>query len=200
MDYSQYPTTRTEAKAVGAKYYFTGEPCKYGHIALRKTKGSCLECLKNEWREGNEKRADYFRSYNQSEAGKKAKKSYYAKNKETVIARAQARTDEEKRRYRLTHKINNPEMYKELVNIRRKRFRQATPKWLSAEQKMEIRLKYRLAIELSRQTGIRYAVDHIVPLLGESVCGLHVPWNLTVITQDENLKKYNKLLDAPQTT
>ena len=198
MDYSQYPTTRAEAKAAGAKYYFTGEPCKYGHIALRKAKGSCLECLKNEWQEGNEKRADYFRSYNQSEAGKKSKKAYYAKNKDAVIARAQARTDEDKRRYKNTHKVNNPELYKEFVNARRRRFRQATPKWLSTEQKMEIRLKYRLAIELSRQTGVRYAVDHIVPLLGESVCGLHVPWNLTVITQEENLKKYNKLLDTAQ--
>jgi 5-methylcytosine-specific restriction endonuclease McrA len=196
MDYSQYPTTRSEAKATGAKFYFTGEPCKYGHVALRKTKGTCLECLKNEWREGNEKRADYFRSYNQSDAGKKAKKAYYARNKDSVIARAQARTDEEKRRYKLTHKINNPDMYKELVNVRRKRFRQATPKWLSAEQKMEIRLKYRLAIELSKETGIRHAVDHIIPLMGEAVCGLHVPWNLTVITQEENLKKYNKLLDT----
>jgi 5-methylcytosine-specific restriction endonuclease McrA len=198
MDYSQYPTTRSEAKATGAKFYFTGEPCKYGHVALRKTKGTCLECLKNEWREGNEKRADYFRSYNQSDAGKKAKKAYYARNKDSVIARAQARTDEEKRRYKLTHKINNPDMYKELVNVRRKRFRQATPKWLSAEQKMEIRLKYRLAIELSKETGIRHAVDHIIPLMGEAVCGLHVPWNLTVITQEENLKKYNKLLDTTQ--
>jgi 5-methylcytosine-specific restriction endonuclease McrA len=198
MDYSQYPNTRSEAKATGAKFYFTGEPCKYGHVALRKTKGTCLECLKNEWREGNEKRADYFRSYNQSDAGKKAKKAYYARNKDSVIARAQARTDEEKRRYKLTHKINNPDMYKELVNVRRKRFRQATPKWLSAEQKMEIRLKYRLAIELSKETGIRHAVDHIIPLMGEAVCGLHVPWNLTVITQEENLKKYNKLLDTTQ--
>lgn len=198
MDYSQYPNTRSEAKATGAKFYFTGEPCKYGHVALRKTKGTCLECLKNEWREGNEKRADYFRSYNQSDAGKKAKKAYYTRNKDNVIARAQARTDEEKRRYRLTHKANNPEIYKEFVNARRRRFRQATPKWLSAEQKMEIRLKYRLAIELSKKTGVRHAVDHIVPLLGETVCGLHVPWNLAVITQEENLKKYNKLLDTTQ--
>jgi hypothetical protein len=198
MDYSQYPTTRSDAKATGAKFYFTGEPCKYGHVALRKTKGTCLECLKNEWREGNEKRADYFRSYNQSDAGKKAKKAYYTRNKDNVIARAQARTDEEKRRYRLTHKANNPEIYKEFVNARRRRFRQATPKWLSAEQKMEIRLKYRLAIELSKKTGVRHAVDHIVPLLGETVCGLHVPWNLAVITQEENLKKYNKLLDTTQ--
>jgi 5-methylcytosine-specific restriction endonuclease McrA len=200
MDYSQYPTNRADAKAQGATHYFTGEPCKHGHVALRKTKGACVECLKVEWKNGNVKRAEYFKEYNKSEAGKKAKQGYYERNREAVIARAQGRTDEEKRRYKKTHKINNPDLYKEFVNARRRRFRNATPKWLTAEQKMEIRLKYRLAIELSKKTGVRYAVDHIVPLFGESVCGLHVPWNLTVITQEENLKKYNKLLDLPETT
>jgi 5-methylcytosine-specific restriction endonuclease McrA len=59
---------------------------------------------------------------------------------------------------------------------------------------MEIRLKYRLAIEMSRKLGVPYAVDHIIPLQGEDVCGLHVPWNMEVITQEQNLKKSNKLV------
>lgn len=195
MDATNLPKTRAEAKATGAKHYFTGEPCKHGHIAPRKTKGACVECLKNEWAQALETRAEYFREYNKSEAGQKAKKGYYERNKEAVIAAAQARPDEAKRQYRKTHKINNPDLYKELVSVRRRRFRDATPKWLSPEQKMEIRLKYRLAIEMSRTTGVRYAVDHVIPLQGDEVCGLHVPWNMEVITQDENLKKYNKLVD-----
>jgi hypothetical protein len=195
MDTTNLPKTRAEAKATGATHYFTGEPCKHGHIAPRKTKGACVECLKVEWGKGNQTRAEYFRQYNQSEAGQKAKREYYERNKETVVARAQARTDEDKRRYKKAHKIANPDMYREMVSLRRRRFRQATPKWLTAEQRMEIRLKYRLAIEMSRATGTRYAVDHIVPLQGETVCGLHVPWNLQVIPQEENLKKFNKLVD-----
>ena len=196
MDTTDLPKTRKEAQDSGAKYYFTGEPCKHGHIAPRKTKGSCVECLKVEWGKANTTRADYFREYNKSEAGQKAKRKYYEANKENVIARAQARTDEDKRRYKKNHKINNPDMYKEMTSLRRRRFRDATPRWLTDVQKMEIRLKYRLAIELSRLTGERHAVDHIIPLHGETVCGLHVPWNLQVLTQKDNLLKYNKLIDS----
>lgn len=195
MDTSKMPTTRAEAKAIGATHYFTGQPCKHGHIAPRKTKGACVECLKAEWVKGNETRAEYFRSYNQSEAGQKAKREYYERNKAEVAARAQSRPDAEKNQYKKRHKDQNQDYYRALVSARRRRFRLATPKWLTAEHKMEIRLKYRLAIELSRRTGIRHAVDHIIPIQGEEVCGLHVPWNLGVITQEENLKKSNKLVD-----
>ena len=196
MDTTNLPKSREEAKQTGSKYYFTGQPCKHGHIAPRKTKGSCLDCLKAEWTKGNETRADYFRQYNQSDAGQKAKKEYYARNKEEIIARAQARPDAAKTAYKQEYKTRNPDLYKELVSLRRRRFRQATPKWLTTEQKLEIRLQYRLAIELSRTTKQRYAVDHIIPIQGEEVCGLHVPWNLRVITQEENLKNSNKLLDT----
>lgn len=189
------PTTRAEAKKSGSKYYFTGQPCKHGHIAPRKTKGACVECLKVEWEKGSATRAEYFRQYNASDAGQKAKREYYDKNKAEVIERAQSRTTEAKNSYKKKHKRANPDYYKELTNARRRRFRQATPKWLTAEQKLEIRLKYRLAIELSRRLGVPHAVDHIVPLQGEEVCGLHVPWNMEVITQEQNLKKSNKLVD-----
>ena len=195
MDTTNLPKTRAEAKATGAKHYFTGEPCKHGHVAPRKTKGSCVECLKVEWTQALETRSEYFKEYNKSEAGQKSKKEYYERNKETVIAAAQARPDEAKNRYKKKYKETNPDLYRELVSARRRRFRDATPKWLSPNQLMEIRLKYRLAIEMTRATGVRYAVDHEIPIHGESVCGLHVPWNLKVITQEENLRKSNKIID-----
>jgi hypothetical protein len=100
MDIANLPKSRPEAKAIGAKHYFTGEPCKYGHIAPRKTKGSCVECLKVEWEKANVTRAEYFRAYNESDAGKQAKRRYYEANKEQVIARANARPVEERTRHR----------------------------------------------------------------------------------------------------
>jgi 5-methylcytosine-specific restriction endonuclease McrA len=193
-----YPTTREEAKKTGSKYYFTGQPCKHGHISLRKTKGACLECLKVEWAKGNETRAEYFKQYNQSEASQKAKKEYYERNKEQVIARAAARPVEQRRLHREKYKAQNPELYKAFTSVRRRRHKNATPKWITPEQKLAMRNLYLKAQELTKIAGERYVVDHIIPLISPDVCGLHVPWNLRVITQEENLKKSNKLLDTPK--
>ena len=191
-----YPTDRATAKATGAKYYYTGKPCARGHIALRKTKGSCVECMKEDWALDNKKRSEKPKS----EASKAAGRRYYEKNKEAVKARANARPKSEVTRYKRMHKERNPDYYKALTSVRKRRHRNATPRWLTTGQKLAIRNLYLQAMELTRITGERYVVDHIVPLISDEVCGLHVPWNLRVITQEENLKKSNKLLDTPATT
>jgi len=186
----EHPKTRSEAKAAGATHYFTGETCSRGHIALRKTKGSCVECVKEDWVIDNERR----KKLPKSEAAKKAGRRYYEKNKDMVKARASARPASEARQYKTKYKEQNPELYKALVSVRKRRHRAATPIWVTAEQKLEMRNLYLQAQQLTKITGERYVVDHIVPLISDEVCGLHVPWNLRVITQEDNLKKSNKLL------
>ena len=188
----KYPTTRKEAKAIGAKYYFTGEPCKHGHIALRKTKGSCVECLKIEWQQSNQNRAGYYSEYNKRTEVKEKKHEWYQANKEQVIQRAATRPVEVLRQYRNAWKVNNKLQVLADNKVRRRKHRQATPPWLTRKQKSEIRHLYEIAITMTKTTGEQYVVDHIVPLRSEVVCGLHVPWNLRVITQEENLKKSNK--------
>ena len=187
--YSQYPTTRKEAQETNATHYFTGLPCKHGHIALRKTKGTCMDCLRIEWEETNAKRA----LLPKSEASKNAGKKYYEKNKELVISKALARPLEDRKKYRDKWKVENPEILKANSKHRRTKHKQATPKWLTQEHKAQIKQFYLDAMLVSKVTGVPYAVDHIVPLRGELVSGLHVPWNLAVITREENSKKSNKI-------
>jgi 5-methylcytosine-specific restriction endonuclease McrA len=68
---------------------------------------------------------------------------------------------------------------------------QATPPWAD---KKAIAAVYRECLEIQIKTGIPHHVDHIVPLRGKIVSGLHVHWNLRVITATENVRKHAKLI------
>ena len=67
--------------------------------------------------------------------------------------------------------------------------KQATPNWLSELDKLFIKEIYSLAVLRSRALGVSYQVDHIIPLHGKNVCGLHIPTNLQLLTATDNLKK-----------
>ncbi len=71
---------------------------------------------------------------------------------------------------------------------------QATPKWLNRQHLREISELYKESVRLTKETGIIHHVDHIIPLRGKNVRGLHVPWNLQILTATENHKKTNKLI------
>jgi len=71
--------------------------------------------------------------------------------------------------------------------------KQATPKWLTKEQLKQIRDLYKEARVITEMTGISHQVDHIHPLNGRQSSGLHVPWNIQILTKEENLEKSNKL-------
>lgn len=72
---------------------------------------------------------------------------------------------------------------------RRKALKNATPDWLTPEQWADIECCYFKARYLTKRLETQYVVDHIVPLQGHNVCGLHVPWNLEVVTYGENAAK-----------
>lgn len=79
-------------------------------------------------------------------------------------------------------KKDNKETYNVYLAARKTRVKQATPKWVD--------LKAIEAIYASCPEG--FHVDHIVPINGKNVSGLHVPWNLQLLSEIENLKKSNK--------
>lgn len=72
------------------------------------------------------------------------------------------------------------------------RKRRATPGWY---KRGDARPFYELAARLTKETGVRHVVDHIVPLKGANVCGLHVKENLRVIPELDNIRKHNKLVE-----
>ena len=65
---------------------------------------------------------------------------------------------------------------------------QATPRWLTYEDREQMRSLYR---QVAGAQGL-LSVDHIVPLRGRNVCGLHVPWNLQLAPLLSNQRKNNK--------
>lgn len=91
-------------------------------------------------------------------------------------------------------KISNPHKVNADTTKRRLSKQNRTPIWLNTNHLLEIEQFYNFARKLSSKTDVVYHVDHIVPLHGKTVCGLHVPWNLQVISAVDNLKKGNKLI------
>jgi 5-methylcytosine-specific restriction endonuclease McrA len=74
---------------------------------------------------------------------------------------------------------------------------QATPSWLSADEYWMITEAYDLAKLREKMLGGKWEVDHIVPLRGSTVSGLHVPWNLQVISATVNRRKSNTVKVNP---
>lgn len=76
---------------------------------------------------------------------------------------------------------------------------QSCPPWVT---RADLKPLEQLAREKTRITGIKHAVDHILPITSAVVCGLTVPWNLRVITQAENVRKScdlnGEMFDQPE--
>jgi len=67
-----------------------------------------------------------------------------------------------------------------------------TPQWLTSFDTEAIRSLYTEAARLTRATGVKHEVDHVIPLRGQTVSGLHVPQNLRIITKAQNAAKRNR--------
>ena len=122
-------------------------------------------------------------------------RKYYEKNKEVILAKNKAYQQEKPevvRKSKDNWKKRNPGVVVALVAKRRATKLSATPPWLTDDHHKAIQDFYWLAKDLEAISGEEYHVDHIVPLQGKSVCGLHVPWNLQILPSDLNLSKGNR--------
>lgn len=211
---------RQEAIALGLDRYFTGKPCVNGHVSERNVKSrGCYACLRNaalrkkssETPEQRERRLAYLLEYNtkrrervrelskiryriRREAILRYKKSYGKDNQVAIAAKNKARYIKnrvlelaKKKKYR----EQNRSAIVARATLRKKHIRQRVPKWVGPEEKWLMKEAYELAALRTRITGFSWHVDHIIPLQGKTVSGLHTPTNLQVIPGVENIRKRN---------
>jgi hypothetical protein len=128
------------------------------------------------------KNPSYFRQHYrknlESESARKAR--YYLENKEIVRRRLDAYAEK------------NPHVRRAITAKRRAVLLKATPVWADFEK---IKAFYETADALGMLTGEWHEVDHIIPLQGRTVCGLHCPANLQVVPRSVNRAKSNRVLD-----
>ncbi|WP_456267645.1 hypothetical protein M1D97_10285 [Kushneria sp. AK178] len=163
----------------GLSKYFSGKPCPKGHVAWRSTaKGVCLECQRGysarRCRENPEAVAAI------SSRWRKKNPDYAAKNRERI--------NENSKKYR----NENREAYAAHRAAYRARKANATPRRPSEFDDFVIKEAYSLAARRTEETGFSWEVDHIVPIAGEAVCGLHVAANIQVIPRFVNRRKSNR--------
>ncbi|HXP48644.1 MAG TPA: hypothetical protein VN922_01755, partial [Bacteroidia bacterium] len=176
--------TRKDAKALGLKNYFTGVPCKNGHIDLRYVcNHKCVACTTVQSK-------DWFK--NNTEKAKKINKKWRDSNKEHKSQYNKEyihkNSEKERERKKLYARANSEKINFLTASRRAMKFK-ATPTWADFFQ---IQIFYSEAKYQSKVTGIKHSVDHIVPLNHPLVCGLHNQFNLQVLTASENSKKCNR--------
>ena len=164
--------TRVYAVANGLTTYFTGKPCKHGHVAKRitanKTCSICANASSNKVKKANPEK-------------------YLA-----LIKEWQANNPDKITIYQRKQRKKNPGRR----NMWTANYRQAKidrmPKWLNAAHLLEMECVYKYCAALNN-IGLDYHVDHIVPLRGKTVSGFHAPWNLQILPARENMSKGNRL-------
>jgi hypothetical protein len=143
--------------------------------------------------ENRKSRADVCRDSNLKHKDKVAayRKEYEKANKERIAARRAARLAESREVKRIWRKNNLGLVLADCANRRAAKI-QRTPAWLTEFDKLKIKCLYQLAAMRTRESGYIWHVDHIIPLQGEFVSGLHVPDNLRVIPALDNMRKSNQ--------
>lgn len=174
------PRTRKEARALGLSRFFNGKPCVHGHIAERYASGSeCTVCCKKRAAARYREDPNPF-----SEASRKWRERHGAAYREAKR--------EQLYKWSREYVQKNPDLYRTLDARRRARKRNATPPWFSGHDEAAIRRTYALASLMAEVTGEPWEVDHIIPLGGRNVCGLHVASNVQAISRRANRRKSNR--------
>ena len=205
-----YPETRKQSLKEGVKYYFTGKPCKRGHINKRfTTTCGCVECvsgLHKRWVEDNGERVEQQRTRYRKNNPDKVKQSnkqwcesnpdyhnqHYKDNPEYYEQYSEAYREANReyyKQYQVQYRKDNPDKLSVLSSKYRAAKIQAIPKWYEEKQ---VELLYKKCKELNNRWKVNFQVDHIIPLNSKTVCGLHCWNNLQLLEGTDNSSKNNR--------
>lgn len=210
---------RKTAQANGETFYFTGEPCRNGHIDERYAHdGRCKTCKaekdkRHYSRSGEQIRARSKLNYEKDRPAQIAyRKEYHAKRKTDPDYQAVRKAYMEQHRDRLLEiqRENNstPEakaakaakkreqahLYRGYEQKRRARLKGAIPKWYGELDDFVMEQAAELCTRRQVSTGFAWEVDHMIPLLATRATGLHWYANLQVIPQTLNRQKNRRMI------
>jgi hypothetical protein len=169
------PSTRAEALISGDKEYYTGVPCPKGHVTNRRThNGECIACRAERLTSWRKRNPQAVQKHNQKQYQK------YATHRHIWV------------NIRRKYTIANPDKIIAQTRAYQASKAKRLPKWLAQDDMWLIKEAYHLAKLRERHIGGKWHVDHIIPLRGEVVSGLHCVENLQVIPAIVNVQKSNK--------
>jgi len=176
---------RYEAQQKGDKFYMSDKPCGRGHVSLRITNtGTCVECRKEKERE---------RYHADPEKTRAIVKKKYDAHAEKI------------RQKRRDAYAADPEKEREICKLRSRQWRKENPQHRNAlSRKYDAdKLKrtpswadLKAIVKFYKGCPSGHHVDHVYPLRGKYVSGLHVIENLQYLPAIENMRKNNRYLPA----
>jgi len=187
--------SRSEAKNLGLKRYYTGKPCKRGHISERWVGGDCIICSRENTRKSHKKnihkRRDYAKKYRKenNEAYKKFRRKKYKNNPEPQKARSiknyykdlEASRKKQRQRYK-----KNPEAYKLSARNRKARIKNSEGSHTLEDVKKIKKQQKHKCVYYNTCIKYNFHIDHIYPL---AMGGSNYPENLQILCPACNLSK-----------
>lgn len=164
----------------GAGLTAKGRACELCGACIEHMRSDARFCSRNHKRINSDSKRNYAAEYQRNKEARQAHalKYYYAnheKAKELQLARQKTRLPQ----------IAAYESARRALKLQR------TPKWLTEIDKERIQNEYKLAALQTKITGEPWHVDHIIPLQGKLISGLHVPSNLRAMRGIDNIAKNN---------